>query len=236
MSIQGIFPIEKWNFRSDSILADLPAEEYALLYKNIIEQHYKKGEIIFKEGAVAFGIYFIRQGKVKKYKIDKDGKEQIIYVANSGDLIGYHAILSNERYQDTAATIEDCSIAFILKEDFLATLDQSPLLAKRLLRALSHEFTVLANSVSVLARHSVRERLAITLIVLREKYKTESGEANEAVINLSRNDLASMVGTAEENVVRLLKDFRTEGLIETKGRMILIKDVKKLVKISNYQF
>lgn len=88
------------------------------------EQKYQKGEIIFREGVVPYGIFFIQQGKVKKYKVDASGREQIIYVANKGELIGYHAVLSEERYPDFAAAMEDSMISFIPKDDFLtATLN-----------------------------------------------------------------------------------------------------------------
>ena len=167
MSIGGIFPIDKWNFKSESILKDLPPEEYALLTENKTEQLYSKGEIIFREAAYPSGIFYIIDGKVKKYKIDKEGKEHIIYVANRGELLGYHAILSEDRYPDSASTLEKSRIAFIPKEDFLKTLQQSSVLSKRLLKTLSHEFAVLANSLSVFAQKSVRERVALQLIVLR---------------------------------------------------------------------
>ena len=87
MSIGGIFPIDKWNFKSESILKDLPPEEYALLTENKTEQLYSKGEIIFREAAYPSGIFYIIDGKVEKYKIDKEGKEHIIYVANRGEVV-----------------------------------------------------------------------------------------------------------------------------------------------------
>jgi len=93
MSLSGIFPIEKWDFKSESILAALSPEDFDLLTLHQTEQVYKKGEIIFREGSYPFGIYYITNGKAKKYKIDLEGREQIIYVANTGELIGYHAIL-----------------------------------------------------------------------------------------------------------------------------------------------
>jgi len=235
MSLAGLFPIDKWNFKSQSILSSLPTEEYELLSAHMTEQQYNKGEILFRESTVPQGIFFVKQGKVKKYKVDKEGKEQIIYVANSGELIGYHAILAEERYPDAAATLEDSMIAFIPKEDFLRAVEQSAVLAKRLLKAMSHEFTVLANSIAVFAQKSVKERVAIALIVLREKYKEGTPPGSDIEIDISRNDLGNIAGTGPENVVRFLKAFKTAGILETKGRKIYIRDVKKLVAMSGYQ-
>jgi len=235
MSIKGIFPIDKWDFNSESVFTDLPLDDLELLMVNKTEQFYKKGEIIFREGGYPSGIFFIADGKVKKYKLDKDGREQIIYVANTGELLGYHAILSEDRYPDSAAALEESKIAFIPKEDFMETLHQSEVLSRRLLKTLSHEFAVLANSLTMFAQKSVRERLALQLIVMREKYKVNFQPGMPVEINMSRDDLASLVGSARENVVRVLSEFKEAGILETKGRKIIVHDVNKLIDITNYK-
>jgi CRP-like cAMP-binding protein len=235
MSIRGIFPIDKWDFKSESILKDLPPEDFAMLTANKTEQLYSKGEIIFREAAYPSGIFYIIDGKVKKYKVDKEGREYIIYVANQGEILGYHAILSEDRYPDSASALEKSRIAFIPKEDFLNTLQQSSVLSKRLLKTLSHEFAVLANSLSVFAQKSVRERMALQLIVIREKYKVNFHSGMPVEINISRDDLASIVGTVRESAVRILTEFKEAGIVETKGRKIIVHDVNKLIKIANYK-
>ncbi|HET9434316.1 MAG TPA: Crp/Fnr family transcriptional regulator [Chitinophagaceae bacterium] len=235
MSIKGIFPIDNWDFKSESILTELPSDDFELLTANKTQQFYKKGETIFREGGYPSGIFYITEGKVKKYKLDKDGREQIIYVANTGELLGYHAILSEDRYPDSAAALEESKIAFIPREDFLETLLQSEVLSRRLLKTLSHEFAVLANSLTMFAQKSVRERLALQLIVIREKYKVNFKAGMPVEINMSRDDLASLVGTARENVVRVLSEFKEDGILETKGRTIIVHDVNKLISITNYK-
>ena len=233
MSIKGIFPIDKWDFKSKSILTDLPAPEFELLMAHKVERTYKKGETIFWEGTYPSGIFYIIEGKAKKYKLDKDGREQIFYVANTGELLGYHAILSEDRYPDSASVLEDSKIAFIPKTDFLDALRTSEVLTGRLLKNLSHEFAVLANSLSMFAQKSVRQRLALQLIVLREKYKVNFKIGMPVEISMGRDDLANLVGTARENVVRLLSEFKEEGILETKGRKIIVHDVQKLIEIAD---
>jgi CRP-like cAMP-binding protein len=235
MSIKGIFPIDKWDFDSQSILLNLPEEDLQLLTAHQTEQVYKKGEIIFREGAYPAGIFFIRSGKVKKYKLDKDGREQIIYVANKGELIGFHAVLAEGRYPDSSAALEESIVHFIPREDFLKTLEHSPLLTRHLLKTLSHEFAVLVNSLALFAHRPVRERLALQLVVLREKYKENFQPGMAVAINMSREDLANLVGTARENVLRVLAEFKEKGILETKGRKIIVHDVKKLVELANYR-
>lgn len=233
MSLKGIFPIDKWDFKSKSVIANLPTDELAILTANMTTQVYNKGEIIFREGAFATGIYFIQEGKAKKYKVDKEGKEQIIYVANTGEIMGYHALLAEERYPDSAAVLENSEIAFIPKEDFFKVLAKSKILPQRLLKTLSHEFFVLANSIALFAQRSVRERFAMQLVLMREKYKENYTPGMAVEINMSREDLASLVGTARENILRILKDFKAEGILETKGRKIIIKDLNKLISIAD---
>lgn len=233
MSIKGVFQIDKWDFKSESVLADLPAEDLKQLTANKTEQFYKKGELLFREEAYPTGIFYIIEGKVKKYKLDKDAREQIIYVANTGELLGYHALLADDRYPDCAAALEESRIAFIPKEDFLNTLNNSKELNRRLLKTLSHEFAVLANSLSLFGQKSVRQRLALQLIVLREKYKINFQPGMPVEINMSRDDLASLVGTARENVVRVLSEFKEDNILETKGRKIIVHNVNRLIKIAD---
>lgn len=235
MSIKDIFSIDKWDYKSESILADLPQEDLDQLTARQHEQVYKKGEVIFREGTYPSSIFYLKHGKAKKYKADVDGSEQIIYVANTGELLGYHAILSGDRYPDSAAALEESIIIIIPKDDFLQTVQQSSILSKRLLKTLSHEFTVFANSLTLIAQRTVRERLALQLIVLREKYKVDFEPGMDVIINFSREDLASLVGAARENVVRTLAEFKESGILETKGTAIIIKDVKKLIQIANYK-
>jgi CRP-like cAMP-binding protein len=231
--IKGVFPFDKWDFKSSSVLKDLPKRELDMLFANTSEHLYAKGQVVFREGVYPSGIYFIEDGKVKKYKVDKDGREQIIYVANTGELVGYHALLAEERYPDSASTLEGSRIVLIPKENFLNVLNVSEVLSRRLLKTLSHEFSVFANSLALFAQRSVRERFAMQLILMREKYKQNFTPGMEVEINLSREDLASLVGTARENIVRILKDFKGEGILDTKGRRIIIKDVKGLLDIAN---
>jgi CRP-like cAMP-binding protein len=214
-------------------LNDLPEEELEMLFAHTTEHLYSKGQVIFREGAYPTGIFFIKEGKVKKYKVDKEGREQIVYVANTGELIGFHALLAEERYPDSAAVLEDSKIVFIPKDDFLDVLNTSKVLARRLLKTLSHEFAVFANSLALFAQSSVRERFAMQLVLLREKYKQNFVPGMDVEINMSREDLASLVGTVRENILRILKDFKEEGILETKGRKIIIKDIKKLLSIVN---
>ena len=230
----GGFPIDKFHFRSDSVIEGLPKEEFEFLESRMIIHTYKKGQNIFVEGTIPNGIFYVKKGKIKKYKADRDGREQIIYVCNEGELFGYQALLCDEPYSDSTAAIENSSVAFIPKNEFLKALDRSTILSNRLLKNLSHEFGVLINSIASFAHKSVRERLALSLLILKDKFRVKDSGNKPVEIILSREDLSNVVGTAVETLVRLLRDFKDEGLIETEGRKIRIIDVKQLVKVANF--
>lgn len=228
------FPIDKFHFNSDSILEGLPEKDLDTLKSKMITYKFKKGQMIFSEGTFPSGIFYVKKGKVKKYKTDRDGREQIIYVCNNGELLGYPALLSEEAYSDSASALEDSVLNFIPKNVFLSVLEQSPTLSARLLKNLSHEFGVLENSIANFAHKSVRERLALSLLIMKEKFRDKKNPNASVEITLSREDLSNITGTAVETLVRLLHTFKDEGLIETEGRKIRILDAKGLVKIANF--
>lgn len=228
------FPVDRFHFRSDSILKGLPKEELDYLYSKMTVQKYKRGQNIFVEGTIPNGVYFLKKGKVKKYKANRDGKEQIIYVYNTGELLGYPALLCEEPYSDSAAALEEALVGFIPKKNFLEILKQSAVLSQKLLINLSHDFGVLVNSIAAFAHKSVRERLALTLLVLKDKYRIIGEQAKPVEIILPREDLANIIGVALETLVRLLHNFKDEGLIETEGRKIRVLDSKKLVEVANF--
>lgn len=224
--------ISKFIFNNQYLFEDLPQYDKETLQKVMQVKNYRKNEAIFTEGTIPNGIFFLKNGKVKKYKVDNDGREQIIYIYNAGEFFGYSAILSNDTYGDTTLAIENSVIAFISKENFLRILDQSDFFSKLLLKSLSHEFSVMANLMTVLSQRTVRERVALSLLILHRKYQSNTTE-DKTYITLSRTDLANMVGTANETLARILHDFREDHLIFMEGRKILLIDLECLTRIAN---
>jgi len=224
---------ENFRLRSNDIFEGLSRQERDTLTMSGVTHRYRKGEVIFREGGIPAGIFYVVSGRAKKFKTTTKGGEQIFYICGEHELLGYHALLGDERYTDSAATIEEAEIAFIPKESFLSVLQGSAVLSGRLLKALGHEFTLFTTAITNLATKSVRERLAYNLLLLDEKFKTtgKSGVASE--IRLSRTDLASMVGTAKETLVRLLHEFSNNHLIEKTGNTIRIIDRKGIVREAN---
>jgi len=233
MSIMPDSVAERFIFKSDSAFSNLPENVKEVFLNQMIFKQFKKGQNLFTEGTYPAGIYFIRKGKVKKYKSLNGGREQIIYVCSEGELLGYAAFLSEERYPDSAASLTDATIGFISKDKLLNLLDQYDELPKMLIKNLSHEFGVLINFIATFTQKTVRERIALTLLILQEKFKDNVDENNEIQIVLTRQDFANIVGTAVATLVRLLHDFKEEKLIRTQGRKIAINNKLQLLEIAD---
>lgn len=225
--------ISKFIFNNQYLLNELPEHDKDLLEEVMHNKKYRKHEAIFTEGTLPTGIFYVKVGKVKKYKVDNDGREQIIYIYNPGEFFGYSAILSEESYGDTTVAIENAIISFISKDDFINILNTSVVFSRLLLKSLSHEFSVMANLMAVLSQRTVRERVALSLLILHDKYKIDDTEKG-VFIMLSRADLANMAGTANETLARVLHEFKEDSLIWMEGRKIQLLDLKQLTQIANF--
>lgn len=196
---------------------------------------YKKGQTIFTAGIRPNGIYCMKKGKIKLFKTGPYGKEQIIRFVLPGDAFGLRSVLCDKNYTTTAVTLEDSTVCFIQKNDFFSLLLKYPDINSQIISALSQMLEDSQNKVTSLAQKPVRERLAETLITLNHVFTPENvhSEVPYTVIALTRQDLANLVGTATETVIRLLSEFKSEHLISIKGRNITIIDAKSLFGIAN---
>jgi len=196
--------------------------------------YYKAGQIVFQEDGRAVGVYCLHSGKIKLYKEDSDGREQIIRFVTSGELFGYSSIIGSRFNQITAEAIEDSVICFIDRSFFSNLVIKYPGINKNLINSLGSMLNEAEDKIISLAHKHVRERLAEALLVLCRKFHPEGCKDNN-VLKLSREDLANIVGSATETIIRLLSDFREEKLVEIEGRKIMLKDIKRLKKIAGFE-
>ena len=220
--------------RVESLFGDLDQESLVTLGTNKSCIKYKRGQTLFYEGTRPMGIYCIHSGKVKVFKLSSQGKEQIINIAKPGDILGYRAILSEEYYSASSTVLEDAAICFIPKEDFLSLLATKPFFFQRVVKSVCHELGVMREKIADLAQKSVRERLAGNLLMLKETYGVDGNESTLIDISLSREDLANIVGTATETVIRLLSEFKRDGLISLEGKKIKILKPRELAKEADF--
>ncbi len=195
---------------------------------------YKKGQILFNEGSYPFGVYCINNGKIKLSHSGDDGKEQIIRLLKAGDIVGYRALLSGDRYSATAVALEDTQICFIPKDLFVSLLKHDPALAFEMMKMLSDELHRAEMKLTNLAQKPIRERLAETLLFIKETYGFEE-DGITLNVRLSREEIANLVGTATESAIRLLSEFKKEGIVELDGKKIKILKQALLLKTANLQ-
>ncbi len=211
--------------RKNSLFSSFNESQVSDLNHHKACAYYRKNQPLFLEGSLPHGVFCLNEGKVKVFTRGEEGKEQIIHIAAAGEILGYRAMFSGEAYKVSASTLEDCNICFIAKEDFLNMLDSNTTLRNTILKELSKELGERAVLITNMAQKTVRERLAGALLMLDSVYKDEA-------INLSRENLANLIGTATENLIRLLKELKDEQCIEVHVRKIEILDKENLLRIA----
>ncbi len=220
--------------RKIGLFSFIDAEDLNSLTENKIRTFYKKGQNIFFEGRLPEGIYCLNTGKIKIYKLGLDGKEQIVRFVLPGGLLGIRALLGGRSYQASATALENSTVCFIDKKNFFRLTLKYPAIAHQLMSTLSRLLEEAEQKLTSLAQKPVRERLAETLLILNKMFKPgiDNAENCSPVISLSREDLANIVGTATETVIRLLSEFKEDNLVKVNGRKIELKDLDGLKRIA----
>lgn len=207
-----------------------PDEVVAINFEKDFRQ-YKRGDILYQEGNRISGFFCINKGIIKVFKTGFDGKEQIIRFAKKGEIIAYRSVLSNELACTSAKVIEDCDVCFIPSEILISLIKTNATYALELLRLACHELGEANSFITDIAQKTVRERLAEILLLLYHDFDVD--EQNFLKISLTREELANLIGTATESVIRLLSEFKADKLVELNGRKIKILNIRGLEKISN---
>lgn len=190
-----------------------------------------KGEIIYEEGSHIYGIYCVQKGIIKIYKTGNEGKEQIIKIAKPGDVFGYRSVINNEPACTSVKVLDDAVLCFLPSSDLYYLLKENADFGIELLQTACNELGEANNYITDIAQKSVKERLAEVLLNLQDEFGINDGGILNIV--LTREELANLIGTATESVIRLLSEFKSESIIELQGRKIKILDIQKLKRISN---
>lgn len=193
--------------------------------------HFKKGELIFKEGDKLKGIYFIYKGIVKVHKKWGDDKELIVRIAKDGDIVGHRGLGSNTYYPISGTALEPTTVCFIDLDFFESTLRVNHEFLYQLMMFFADELQESERRMRNLAHMPVKGRVMQAFLLLKNKFGIN--EKGFIDISLSRQDLASFVGATYETVFRSINELTEEGLIETSGKNISIKNEEKLLHIIN---
>jgi CRP-like cAMP-binding protein/CheY-like chemotaxis protein len=185
----------------------------------------KKKTELFSEGDTPLNIYFIKSGSIKVYQSHPEGKELITNIYNANDFLGFEPILEGNNYQQSAVAMQDSEVISIPKYDFTTLLQSHPDVSRGFISLLCKKVAEKEKQLLNLAYNSVRQRTAEALLKVRDLKDSKEN------IQISREDLAKMVGTASESVIRVLSDFKDEGLIDIEGGKIKIAQPDKLEKV-----
>lgn len=219
---------------STGIFCDLATSELADVAKHKVMNRYKKGQTLFVQGTHPFGIYCISTGNIKLTKSDASGKESIVRLVGKGDVLGHRSLFTDDQYGATATALEDTEVCFLDKKYILEVIEKEPSVSLSIINKLSRDMGAAEEKISSYHQKNVRERLAELILMLKQTHG-ESLDDGRIKINLrlTREEMATMIGTANETLIRFITEFKDEGLIEQEGKVIFIKNEEKLLEWAN---
>lgn len=188
-----------------------------------------KGETLFSEGETINGVFCVKDGVCKMTKLSTNGRDQIVHLVKKGELLGQRSMLSDEPANLTAVAIEDMQVCFIPKKEILGFFNDNNRFSMSVMKNICDGLKEADNIMVNMAQKSVKERLAYTLLYLENNFGVNTDKSLK--LQLSREEIASMIGTATESCIRLLSELNKSGLIALTGKKISITDRKALSKL-----
>lgn len=224
--------LENFHLKSSSFSDALSSSEKLLVQNKSTRLELKKRQILFKEGTLSKGIYIVRKGKIKIYKSNPNGSQSIVYIYRKGDYFGYRPLLAEMPQPITAMAMDNVVVTFIPRDVFVSLFNNSETLSKHIALTLSKEFAVWVNKMTVFTEYSVKERVALSLLILNQVYQKK--DEKRVTITIGRDDFASFVGTAKESLVRTLRLFKDENIISTNNTKIILLKPEALNRYFDY--
>lgn len=205
---------------SNRLFQGLPEQELAEIENIVIEKQYGRGETIFFEGDDGNGFYIVIEGRVKIFKMSLQGKEQILHIFGEGEPFGEVPVFHGQPFPATAEVLMKTRVLFFPRDAFIQVVTKSPSIALNMLAMLSMRLRRFASQIESLSLKEVPARLASYLLYLSE----EQGGVDSVELEISKGQLASLLGTIPETLSRIFGKMSEEGLIEVHGRRITILD------------
>ncbi|HYE10565.1 MAG TPA: Crp/Fnr family transcriptional regulator [Patescibacteria group bacterium] len=211
-----------------SIFSQLKEDFLVKIDSISIMRNYTKGRIIFMEGEPGEAFYYIKSGLVKISKISSDGREHILHILNEGHVFAEVTLFNNTSYPATAEVLEEAQIGMIKNSDLQKLIVENPEISLELIKYLNHRLIEAQNKVRNLALYDTFGRTAQALVKLAEDHGKKTAVGIELDLGISRQELANIVGTTRETVIRVLAAFKKEKSIELDKSNIIIKDIDKV--------
>jgi CRP/FNR family transcriptional regulator len=223
----------KYCARKAPIFSVLDNDQLGDMMSMILRRRYKKGQIVFFEGDVSDKFYIINKGKIKIFKYNKEGKEQILYILSEGDFIGYLSLLKKGKFDFNAEALEDVSVCLLTKDDFDKLVKKTPEISLRILENLHDRLVSLENLVQTLSTKDIEARIAGILKSFANDFGREEKEGITIDLPLTREEMANYIGVTRETMSRKLNAMVEEGVIELVGnKKVIIKDMEALEEMA----
>lgn len=222
--------------RGKGIFCELEAMALRDLDQQKVVNTYKKGQTLFVEGNPPYGLYCISRGNIKITKMSPAGKDALVRIATDGDVLGHRSIFTDEHYQATATAIEDTVVCFIDKSYIIALVRKRPEVAIQLIEKLGRDLGASEDKIASFYQKSVRERLAELLLLLKESHGTKEDDRWRINLKLTREEMASIIGTASETLIRFISELKDEGLIEQEGKTLFVVKEKELINQASINY
>jgi CRP-like cAMP-binding protein len=212
--------------REFNALKALTSEELRRVSACKTGKTFRKGQIIFEEGETLNGVYCVKDGVCKLTKLSENGKDQVVKLVVKGGLLGKRSLITEQKTNLSAVALNDMEMCFIPKSEIMNDLKKNPEFTMTVLKRMAEDLKDSDESIVNMAQKSVRRRMAETLMYVHDEFGTD--DEGYLTIVMSREDYASIVGTATESAIRILSQLKKEGVISTTGKRIKIEDYNSL--------
>ena len=222
--------------KGQGIFCELEATALDDLSKQKVTNVFKKGQTLFMEGNPPYGLYCVSEGNIKITKMGSDGKDTIVRIATAGDVIGHRSIFTDQHYKATATALDDSHVCFVDKKYILKLVKEKPSVACNLIGRLGRDLGASEDKLASFSQKNVRERVSELLMLLKESHGVKHDDGIRLNIKLTREEMASLVGTATETLIRIISELKDEKIVEQQGKSIIITDEERLIEFANLTY
>lgn len=217
--------------RKAPLFANLPPDDLRRVAEIASARRFGKKESVFREGERADGFFVVAEGRVKVFKLSADGKEQVLHLIGPGQSFAEATIFEGGTYPAHAEALESCDLVFLPKRLFTDLLERNPRIALRMMASLSRWLKRMTDLVESIALRDVETRLVRYLSDELAARGVAIIDGTVYELDVSKNVLASRLGTVPETFSRTLKKLQEEGKIRVKGKQIRILKADPLFSI-----
>jgi len=192
---------------------------------------YPKGAMLFIEGQMPRGVFVLCSGKVKLSTTSREGKTIITKIADSGDVLGLNAVVSNVPYEVTAEMMEPGQANFVPRDSLQILLRDFPEAAMRVAQQLSRNYFSAYDEIRTLGLSASPSEKFAKLLLSWSTKSTQSDGSSQVKLTLTHEEIAEIIGTTRETVSRLFSEFKKKQLMQSKGATLVSRSRIALEKI-----